>query len=75
MNGQLPNFTPSRRAWTTPSKLVSVPPSALVASPLNVGRYGCGPIKELAGLIDSQGLLHNLVRRRLVVHLDLVDPT
>jgi ParB-like chromosome segregation protein Spo0J len=42
-------------------ELLSVPLSALVASPYNVRRYTNGQIEELAALIDSQGLLHNLV--------------
>jgi ParB family chromosome partitioning protein len=42
-------------------ELLSVPLSALVASPFNVRRYSFGQVEELAALIDSQGLLHNLV--------------
>lgn len=42
-------------------ELLSVPLSALVASPYNVRRYSSGQVEELAALIDSQGLLHNLV--------------
>lgn len=42
-------------------ELLSVPLSALAASPLNVRRYAGGQVEELAALIDSQGLLHNLV--------------
>ena len=42
-------------------ELLSVPLSALVASPFNVRRYAPGQVDELAALIDSQGLLHNLV--------------
>jgi ParB family transcriptional regulator, chromosome partitioning protein len=42
-------------------ELLSVPLSALVASPLSVRRYSSGQVEELAALIDSQGLLHNLV--------------
>jgi ParB family transcriptional regulator, chromosome partitioning protein len=42
-------------------ELLSVPLSALVASPFNVRRYSHGQVEELAALIDSQGLLHNLV--------------
>jgi ParB family transcriptional regulator, chromosome partitioning protein len=42
-------------------ELLSVPLSALVASPFNVRRYASGQVEELAALIDSQGLLHNLV--------------
>jgi ParB family transcriptional regulator, chromosome partitioning protein len=42
-------------------ELLSVPLSALVASPSNVRRYASGQVEELAALIDSQGLLHNLV--------------
>lgn len=42
-------------------ELVSIPLAALVASPLNVRRYSSGQVEELAALIDSQGLLHNLV--------------
>ena len=42
-------------------ELLSVPLSALVASPLNVRRYTSGQVEELAALIDAQGLLHNLV--------------
>ena len=45
-------------------ELVSVPLAALVASPLNVRRYSSGQVEELAALIDSQGLLHNLVVTR-----------
>jgi ParB family chromosome partitioning protein len=42
-------------------ELLSVPLSALVASPFNVRRYAAGQIEELAALIESQGLLHNLI--------------
>ena len=42
-------------------ELLSVPLSALVASPFNVRRYASGQVEELAALIDSQGLLQNLV--------------
>jgi ParB family chromosome partitioning protein len=42
-------------------ELLAVPLSALVASPFNVRRYASGQIEELAALIDSQGLLQNLV--------------
>jgi ParB family chromosome partitioning protein len=42
-------------------QLLSVPLSALIASPFNVRRYSSGQVEELAALIDSQGLLHNLV--------------
>lgn len=42
-------------------ELLSVPLSALVASPFNVRRYSPGQVEELAALIESQGLLHNLV--------------
>jgi len=42
-------------------ELLSVPLSALVASPFNVRRYAPGQVDELAALIDSQGLLHNLL--------------
>jgi len=42
-------------------ELLSVPLSALVASPFNVRRYTGGEVEELAALIASQGLLHNLV--------------
>jgi ParB family chromosome partitioning protein len=42
-------------------ELLSVPLAALVASPFNVRRYASGQVEELAALIDSQGLLHNLV--------------
>jgi ParB family chromosome partitioning protein len=42
-------------------ELLSVPLSALVASPFNVRRHASGQVEELAALIDSQGLLHNLV--------------
>ena len=42
-------------------ELLSVPLSALVASPFNVRRYAPGQVDELAALIDSQGLLQNLV--------------
>ena len=42
-------------------QLLSVPLSALAASPFNVRRQPNGQIEELAALIESQGLLHNLV--------------
>ncbi|MBN8493153.1 MAG: ParB N-terminal domain-containing protein [Burkholderiales bacterium] len=42
-------------------ELLSVPLSALVASPFNVRRYASGQVEELAALIHSQGLIHNLV--------------
>ena len=42
-------------------ELLSVPLSALVASPFNVRRYSTGQVEELPSLIHSQGLLHNLV--------------
>src|SRR5436853_5961045 len=42
-------------------ELLSVPLSSLVPSPLNVRRHSAGGIEELAALIESQGLLHNLV--------------
>ena len=42
-------------------KLLSISVSNLVASPFNVRRHSVGQVEELAALIDSQGLLHNLV--------------
>ncbi len=42
-------------------ELLSVPLSSLVPSPHNVRRHTTGQVEELAALIDSQGLLHNLV--------------
>src|SRR4051794_19760783 len=42
-------------------ELLSVQLASLVPSPYNVRRHAAGQIEELAALIDSQGLLHNLV--------------
>jgi hypothetical protein len=42
-------------------ELLSAPLSALAASLFSVRRYASGQVEELAALIDSQGLLHNLV--------------
>ena len=50
-------------------ELLSVPLSALVVSPFNVRRYAPGQVDELAALIDSQGLLHNLVVTEHVARL------
>ncbi len=42
-------------------ELLSVPLSALAASLFNVSRFASGRVEELVALIDSRGLLHNLV--------------
>jgi len=42
-------------------ELLSVPLASLVPSRYNVRRHTAGQVEELAALIDSQGLLHNLV--------------
>jgi len=42
-------------------ELLSVQLASLVPSQYNVRRHTAGQIEELAALIDSQGLLHNLV--------------
>lgn len=39
-------------------------PLAVVTSPLSVRRYSSGQVEEMAALIDSQHLLHNLVTER-----------
>ncbi|KIO48661.1 ParB/RepB/Spo0J family partition protein [Nitrosospira sp. NpAV] len=46
---------------TTPSTLIRVSISKLVHSPLNVRKKQSTGISELAALIASQGLIHNLV--------------
>ncbi len=48
-------------------QLLSIGLSALSPSPFNVRRHSVGQIEELAALIDSQGLLHNLVVTEQVV--------
>ena len=48
-------------------ELMSVPLSNLVPSPYNARRHSAGQVKELAALIDAQGLLHNLVVTAQVV--------
>ena len=48
-------------------ELLSIGLSALAPSPFNVRRYSVGQIEELAALIDSQGLLHNLVVTEQVI--------
>ena len=48
-------------------ELISIGLSALAPSPFNVRRHSVGQIEELAALIDSQGLLHNLVVTEQVV--------
>ena len=48
-------------------ELLSIGLSALSPSPFNVRRHSVGQIEELAALIDSQGLLHNLVVTEQVV--------
>ncbi|MBI1395413.1 MAG: chromosome partitioning protein ParB [Betaproteobacteria bacterium] len=42
-------------------ELLSVPLASLVPSRFNVRRHSVGQVEELAALIASQGLLHNLV--------------
>lgn len=42
-------------------ELLSVPLASLVPSRFNVRRHTAGQVEELAALIESQGLLHNLV--------------
>ena len=42
-------------------ELLSINVSNLVASPYNVRRHSVGQVEELAALIASQGLLHNLI--------------
>ena len=42
-------------------ELLSVPLTSLVPSRFNVRRHSVGQVEELAALIESQGLLHNLV--------------
>ena len=41
-------------------ELISIGFTALTPLPFNVRRHSVGKIEELAALIDSQGLLHNL---------------
>lgn len=48
-------------------ELLSIELSALAPSPFNVRRHSVGQIEELAALIDSQGLLHNLVVTEQVI--------
>ncbi len=48
-------------------ELLSIGLSALAPSSFNVRRHPVGQIEELAALIDSQGLLHNLVVTEQVV--------
>lgn len=48
-------------------ELLSVQLASLVPSPYNVRRHTTGQVEELAALIDSQGLLHNLVVTEQVV--------
>lgn len=48
-------------------ELLSVPLAKLVPSALNVRRHAAGQVEELAALIASQGLLHNLVVTEQVV--------
>lgn len=48
-------------------ELLSIGLSALAPSPFNVRRHSVGQIEELAALIDSQGLLHNLVVTEQVI--------
>ena len=45
------------------SELIRIPVKNLVLSPLNVRKKQGGGIEELAALIASQGLIHNLVVR------------
>ena len=42
-------------------ELLSIDLSKLVPSPRNVRRHTSSQVEELAALIESQGLLHNLV--------------
>ena len=48
-------------------ELLSIGLSVLAPSPFNVRRHSIGQIEELAALIDSQGLLHNLVVTEQVI--------
>ena len=48
-------------------ELLSIDLSKLVPSPRNVRRHTSSQVEELAALIDSQGLLHNLVVTEQVV--------
>ena len=48
-------------------ELISIDLSKLVPSARNVRRHTSGQVEELAALIDSQGLLHNLVVTEQVV--------
>ena len=48
-------------------ELLSIGLSALTPSPFNGRRHTVGQVEELAALIDSQGLLHNLVVTEQVV--------
>lgn len=48
-------------------ELFSVPLGSLVPSRFNVRRHSVAQVEELAALIDSQGLLHNLVVTEQVV--------
>jgi len=48
-------------------ELLSIELSKLVPSPRNVRRHTSSQVEELAALIDSQGLLHNLVVTEQVV--------
>ena len=48
-------------------ELLSISVANLVPSPYNVRRHSAGQVEELAALIDSQGLLHNLVVTEKVV--------
>ena len=51
-------------------ELLSVPLASLVPSRFNVRRHSVGQIEELAALIDSQGLLHNLVVTEQVFNIN-----
>lgn len=44
-----------------PKELLWVPLASLVLSRFNVRRHTAGRVEEQAALIESQGLLHNLV--------------
>ena len=48
-------------------ELLSIQVANLVPSRFNVRRHSAGQVEELAALIDSQGLLHNLVVTEQVV--------
>ncbi|MDP1899285.1 MAG: ParB N-terminal domain-containing protein [Rubrivivax sp.] len=48
-------------------ELMSIQVANLVPSQFNVRRHTAGQVEELAALIDSQGLLHNLVVTEQVV--------